>query len=236
MRKVVVEFDPRSFKKVGLRDTFLTVEYLEFRQILRLDIEEGVSKIAVEDIKMKPGYKLEDMQAPEGLEVLCVLSQDGNRYTCLVKSKSDVLIQKLTGLDWQVVSKLPLLREAREIFTKSVNMVPDPPIYISEERAVLGFLGDKKTIDIVLRLLRFFGVVKSVHFPRSGPLDHHGLSSLTERQREVITAAQRYGYYDYPRRISTVELARRLGLKKTTLIQHLRRAENRLMSNIVVGH
>ena len=236
MRKVVVEFDPRSFDRIGLRDTFRTVEYLEFRQVLRLDVEEGGSKIVVEDIKMKPGFRLGDMQAPEGIEVLCVLRQDGNRYTCLVRSRADALVHRLTGLDWERASNLPLLREAREVFTRSVNMVPDPPIYISEDRAVLGFLGDKKTIDMVLRLLRFFGVVKSVHFPRSGSLECDLLSSLTERQRSIVTLAQKHGYYEYPRRISTRELAERLGLKKTTLIQHLRRAEGRLMSNILVGY
>ena len=100
---------------------------------------------------------------------------------------------------------------------------------------MFGFLGDKESIEIMLNLLRFLVDVKSVHFPRLGPYEYDILSALTERQREALTAAQRYGYYEYPRRISTEDLARKMGLTKTTLIEHLRKAENALVSNLIPG-
>ena len=43
-----------------------------------------------------------------------------------------------------------------------------------------------------------------------------------------------WGYYRYPREIDTKELAKRIGISRTTLIEHLRKAENRVMEKVLV--
>jgi hypothetical protein len=234
MRKVVVEFDPACYEKLGAAKIFETVKAIEFRQILRLDFEEG-TKILVEDIEMKPGFVIEDMDLPEGIEILNILKREGNRYTVLMKAEADIFVQRQLGLDWQQAKTLPALADAEKLFSADFRILPDPPILISEERAMFGFLGDKESIEIMLNLLRFLVDVKSVSFPRMGPYEYDVLSALTQRQREALAAAQKYGYYAYPRRISTEELARKMGLTKTTLIEHLRKAENALVSSLIPG-
>lgn len=164
------------------------------------------------------------------------MRRDGNRYICLLKSNADAFMRRHMGLNWQQAKDLPAFAEARDLFTADFNVIPDPPIIISEERMVFGFLGDKKSIQVMLKMLRFLVDVKSVHLPRMGPYEYDVLSALTEKQREAIMFAQRYGYYEYPRKISTEKLAEKLGLTKTTLIEHLRKAENALVSNVVGGH
>lgn len=54
-------------------------------------------------------------------------------------------------------------------------------------------------------------------------------SSLTERQREAITAALDVGYYDVPRTGSTEDIAERLGCAPGTASTILRRAESRIV-------
>ena len=232
MRKVVVEFDLVTLKKFGVENLFRTVEYIETRQFLRLDFEKGI-KLLINDIKMKPGYKLDDIEFPEGVEILDVLREDGNCYTCLIKSSADKIMRKLMGLPWDKVKDLPPLSEARKLFGTKLNIIPDPPIYISEEKVVFGFLGDKRSIELMLKVLRFFGEVKRIYFPRTGLVEYTILSYLTEKQKEAMTVANKFGYYEYPRKISSEKLAEKLGLTKTTLIEHLRKAENRLISNIL---
>ncbi len=56
-----------------------------------------------------------------------------------------------------------------------------------------------------------------------------GGERLTDRQREVVLAAYASGYYEIPRESSSEELADRLGLEKSTFLEHLRRAERNLV-------
>ena len=55
------------------------------------------------------------------------------------------------------------------------------------------------------------------------------LSRLTDKQRDALSAAVREGYYEYPRRTSLEGLAKRLGVPRTTLQSHLRKAERALV-------
>ena len=61
-----------------------------------------------------------------------------------------------------------------------------------------------------------------------GPLDR--TDRLTPRQREAFELACERNYYAWPREISTRELADELGVSKTTLLEHLRKAEAKLLN------
>lgn len=52
---------------------------------------------------------------------------------------------------------------------------------------------------------------------------------LTDRQREVIEAALRGGYFEWPRRMDSEELAAQLGVSRATCLEHLRKAEGKLL-------
>jgi len=54
-------------------------------------------------------------------------------------------------------------------------------------------------------------------------------TQLSERQREVFELAQREGYYTWPRECSASELAEALDISKTTLLEHLRKAESKIL-------
>lgn len=56
---------------------------------------------------------------------------------------------------------------------------------------------------------------------------------LTDRQREILLAAFRDGYYDRPRETSVEALADRFGLTKPTTHDHLRTAERKLLTLVV---
>lgn len=67
---------------------------------------------------------------------------------------------------------------------------------------------------------------------RSLPDDDSGCdvdAHLSERQREILRLAQRHGYYHWPRKVSASELAGELDISKTTFLEHLRKAEAKLL-------
>lgn len=58
------------------------------------------------------------------------------------------------------------------------------------------------------------------------------ISDLTTRQYEVLLLAAEEGYYEIPRETTTEELATELDISRRTLDQHLRLAENKLITSI----
>jgi len=57
--------------------------------------------------------------------------------------------------------------------------------------------------------------------------------SLTAGQRKTVAEAYSSGYFDVPRRTDSKNLARSLGISKSTLSEHLRKAEKHLLAQIL---
>ena len=53
--------------------------------------------------------------------------------------------------------------------------------------------------------------------------------NLSDMQETVLKAALELGYYNWPKKISAKEIARRLKLSKATVLEHLRKAEIKVM-------
>ncbi len=58
---------------------------------------------------------------------------------------------------------------------------------------------------------------------------------LTDRQREVVSAAYHAGYYDWPRGTTAEDLAAALGVSAPTLHQHVRKAHAHLVGSLLDG-
>jgi len=58
-------------------------------------------------------------------------------------------------------------------------------------------------------------------------------SRLTEKQITAFLEAYDSGYYRIPKKITAAELARKIHLSRTTFEEHLRKAENKVLSAIV---
>ena len=52
---------------------------------------------------------------------------------------------------------------------------------------------------------------------------------LTSKQEKVLKSALELGYFDYPKRVSTEDLSKRLGVAPSTLNEILRRAERKII-------
>jgi predicted DNA binding protein len=61
------------------------------------------------------------------------------------------------------------------------------------------------------------------------------LSMLTPTQRKTLLTAFDGGYYDLPRRIDSSHIAGKLGLDKSTVAEHLRKAERSVMKQVIGG-
>lgn len=70
--------------------------------------------------------------------------------------------------------------------------------------------------------------------PKASFLGRGGaLPSLSPRQREVLLIAHELGYYEIPRRTRTKEIGEVVGVERRTAEQHLRRAENKIIDELI---
>lgn len=70
--------------------------------------------------------------------------------------------------------------------------------------------------------------IGTVRLERLVPIERR-TRALSDRQREAITLAFENGYYDWPRQTEGVELADRMGVAHSTYLEHLRKAEQKLV-------
>ena len=54
---------------------------------------------------------------------------------------------------------------------------------------------------------------------------------LTDRQEEVIRRALEAGYFEWPRDVTSDELAAELDISRATLLEHMRKAESKLLAS-----
>lgn len=59
------------------------------------------------------------------------------------------------------------------------------------------------------------------------------LDSLTNRQYEIVRTAYDMGYYEVPRAVSTADIAQDLDVDRSTVSEHLQRAERNMMTAIL---
>ena len=112
-----------------------------------------------------------------------------------------------------------------------------PPDFLDVDRMRVEMIGKE---DEVKKLLHYTNKWGDNSFKILGltSIDTKGeslLSKLTLRQRQMLLTAYALGYYDVPRRISSDDLSRHLNVDKSTIVEHLRKAERKLIGSIIAG-
>ncbi|WP_224447064.1 helix-turn-helix domain-containing protein [Haloprofundus salilacus] len=103
------------------------------------------------------------------------------------------------------------------------------------------FDGTRRVFDIVVfrradlkaivNDLRSLGHVRLSRLaPFSGPA-----TTLSRRQAEVVSLALEEGYFDWPRRADATTLAARLDITHVTFLEHLRKAEQKLLTDALTS-
>jgi hypothetical protein len=110
-----------------------------------------------------------------------------------------------------------------------------PPNFLDVDRMKVELIGKEKEIK---GFLQYANKWSNNSFKILGltSIDAKGdslLSKLTPRQRQMLLTAYALGYYDVPRRISSDGLSRHLKVDKSTIVEHLRKAERKLIGGII---
>lgn len=213
MRRMIVEARPRPSLMDPFEEYFRYVESVEITEILKLDFEKGI-RICVAKIRLRDGLRLADLRLPKETRIIKVLNESGSTFTAIVKVRTPA----------------EFLGTTKKF---NLNVLWDVPIIKSRERFVFGCIGDDDELRKLLAAVKEVSEITSIRFQKPTFRNISPTDCLTEKQKRVMKAARKLGYYDYPRRINAQQLAEKVGLSKATTLEHLRKAESRLMASII---
>lgn len=102
-------------------------------------------------------------------------------------------------------------------------------------------LNDRDELSTAIELLSEFGSVSVERITRDFRREvmpsraewQELLSSIPPRQREFLNTAVEMGYFEIPRQVTLEELADEMGITKTTVSNHLRKAEQQLIEFVL---
>ena len=209
MRKLIIEFEPNENIKEVFKPVFEKVNYYEILETLKIDPEKGTYVDLIE-FELKEGLSIHELESIGRNEILNVLKSEGDKHTCLVRYQEP--------------------EESKAYFKEyDLDLINSTPSIISNEKFTISVIGDQKTLATFIDLIKInVGTVLDMRFQKAAYQKHDILSVLTDKQKEIIIAANHYGYYDYPRKISSKQLSQKVKISKPTLVQHLRKAEGGL--------
>jgi len=118
--------------------------------------------------------------------------------------------------------------------TYEYALIIDTPIEFMDRGGILATIVG--THDMLREALKAIPDAINVSIQQVGeysPGTRDMLSMLTERQREVFETAVNMGYYDIPREVNQVDLAEELGCAPSTVDEHLRKAESKMLSALL---
>lgn len=113
------------------------------------------------------------------------------------------------------------------------EFVVDTPLRFNPQGALrVSVIGDEETVQRALNDIPEGVRVELERLSDYEPEQRYLTSMLTDRQQEILDAAVSLGYYEVPRRATHEDIAAELDLSTTTVGEHLRKIEARMLSEI----
>jgi predicted DNA binding protein len=214
MRRLILEVSEKELTKAGIElPPLAKIKSLELLYFLRQDAEEFA---AITRIQFKDNTTTFE-EFPKGellIDAQIIEREKNGAYIAFIRSGPSLS---------SVLSYIGI--EDGYLF---------PPLGIREGKVKFSFLGSEPQIKDFMEKIDAIGIKYRVVLLADADFSPVSvLNQLTQKQREVLIAAYKYGYYDIPRKITSEELANKLGLVDSTVVEHLRKAEQRLITHVL---
>jgi hypothetical protein len=217
MRRLILEFSKKEFSKIHEPGPLNLIKTFEILQFLRLDNEEFAAICRIET----------QQEMPELSDLFGKTSGDDN-----FSEGAQILEREKSGAYIVFVrhNPIPFGLNINHLIGGSYLVAAE----IREGKVKIIYLGTVKQTKTVLENLKRHGLrykilsLTDAKFAPNSPLNF-----LTEKQRRVLFAAYKFGYYSMPRKIDSEQLAKKLSLHKSALAAHRRKAELRLITQVL---
>jgi len=156
------------------------------------------------------------VQGLERFSDVVIISTDKRRTLCFVMGKYNEMYTELFTHT-----------------TKEYLCFIEFPVTLRKDGGLLNLIGPPKDVERLLAFMREWGTELEV----IGIKDYHSrdkglLTVLTNKQLAVLKCAYERGFFDHPRKADARKLAGRMGMKHTTFLTHIRKAQKRLLDEL----
>lgn len=213
MRKVTVQLTPSKEVRKLYEPYFKYLKRISTLNLLKVDFQKNIELIIFEII-VKDKYDFQKIKWPKSIVFYHILKEEGNTITLLIKTNSEYLIKNFMNFH-------------------NLDIIWDSPSFVEKDRVVRSCIADETNLKKFVSNMEKFGKITKIAYKRSNYKETNFASHLTAKQKEILSVAQREGYYSLPRKINGERLARKIGCSKATVLEHLRKIENKIMNNIV---
>ena len=215
MRKITIEFILKGEDMENLKWMLKDIHSYSILDSLKIDWDKAMCVDLIEVI-LKEGMSIDELEAIGHMKILNVLKSEGDKHICLAKH----IEPETTKDNFQMFD---------------LDLIPATPTIVSEEKCTASFIGENENLKKFLEIMKLDVEIINISFKKAVYEKHDLLSVLTDKQRHILITAHNNGYYDYPKKIHSKELSEKVNLSKATLVQHLRKAEGRILGEIIVG-
>lgn len=120
-----------------------------------------------------------------------------------------------------------------ETFTRGSLLVVPPAEFGDGGTTTVSLFGDEAEIQAAIESVPEPVTVEILAVNGMGNAPTVATATLSDRQREAVTAALDLGYYEVPREASNEAVAERLDCAPSTAAEHLRKAESKLLQSVL---
>lgn len=213
MRRLIIEISENELEKIGVSQSSISkIKSLNLLNLLRQDPQElsGIWRI---EFKSNDA-KVEELEDTFQTEIQVLQQEKNGAYTIFMR------------VGPRLSSTLSSVTGGGGYFFQ--------PIEIQDGKIKISFIGSIRQVKSFISSLKDLGI----HFKITSLTDQNfsptsPLNKLTEKQRKILLMAYKQGYYDVPRKITSKQLAKKMGISDATLIEHLRKTQQRLLMTIL---
>jgi DNA-binding MarR family transcriptional regulator len=223
MRRVILEVPIEEIEKFGAKDLYQKIKSFEVLHLLRYDQKEFAAICRIEFANAST--KLADLFPGEKIRAQMLEQEKENIFTYFMKGDMQAharAVKELTHFDTQWLMGFA----GTEVYFELIEF--------KDRRLKISFMGNPRQVKALLELLEKGKIQHRIVSVTDAKVALHSpLDCLTEKQRNVLVTAFECGYYDLPRKTSSKELAKKLNLKSPTLVEHRRKAERRVLAELL---
>lgn len=220
MRRLIVELYGKGLEERMKGTPLQNIQSMEIVHVLKYDQHESA---AIWRMTLKnPSVKIQDFFKGDGFtKEFQILedeeSADGSGLSYLVFLRRMIRPGLLLGFG-----------------TRPGGGYLSGPMGIKDGRLRFTVVGTQRQIKAVLDEADDRGMqYKVVSMTDADFAEDSLLNRLTDRQRTILILAYKLGYFDLPKKVNSDELAAHLHLTGSTVVEHLSKAEHRILAGII---